>query len=243
MNDSRRPHPGVAPEPSQPIPPGLPRLPEVLIALTLLILTLPILLLSWISIRLGSPGPAIFRQIRIGREGKPFELLKLRTMRSDVEGSLLTGSADHRVTTIGRVLRATKLDELPQLWNVVVGEMSLVGPRPEVPHFVDLESTSWRRVLSARPGITDPVSIRLRDEATWFESAGDDPEAAYREVLLPWKLAGYLEYLESRSPWRDLVVLWQTPIAVLFTAGEEIALPDPPGSSEPPTDDHSTDPS
>jgi len=95
--------------------------------------------------------------------------------------------------------------------------MSLVGPRPEVPEFVDLESEAWRRVLSVRPGLTDPVSIRLRDESAWLEEIGGNPTTAYREHLLPWKLEGYIDYLAQRTAWKDLAVLWQTLGAVLFT--------------------------
>ena len=215
-------------------PRGLPRLIEVPLAALLLTCTLPIVAAAGLAIRISSPGPAIFRQRRIGRGGRPFELLKLRSMSRRRSGGPLTAARDPRVTRVGRLLRATKLDELPQLWNVIRGDMSLVGPRPEVPAFVDLDSNLWRRVLSVRPGITDPVSIRLRNEAAWLESLGGDPIATYRERLLPWKLAGYVEYIDGRSAWRDLGVLWQTLLAVLFAAGEEpnlSDLPPRPGSS------------
>jgi lipopolysaccharide/colanic/teichoic acid biosynthesis glycosyltransferase len=169
----------------------------------------PILLL----IAATSPRPVLFRQQRVGLNGRPFTLLKLRTMRVAPEGSQLTVSGDARITPVGRWLRRFKLDEIPQLWNVVRGDMSLVGPRPEVPRYVD-ESPLWRQVLSARPGLTDPVTLRLRDEEALLASV-ENAERFYRERLLPWKLRGYCEYLERRSWATDLGVLGATALAVL----------------------------
>jgi len=170
----------------------------------------PILLL----VAATSPRPVLFRQQRVGLNGRPFTLLKLRTMKVALEGSQLTVSGDARITPVGRWLRRFKLDEIPQLWNVVRGDMSLVGPRPEVPRYVDPESPLWRQVLSVRPGLTDPVTLRLRDEEALLAGV-DDPESFYRERLLPWKLRGYADYLEHRSWATDLGVLGATALAIL----------------------------
>jgi lipopolysaccharide/colanic/teichoic acid biosynthesis glycosyltransferase len=188
---------------------GLPRAVEATLACLGLAIASPILLL----IAATSPRPVLFRQQRVGLNGRPFTLLKLRTMRVAPEGSQLTVSGDARITPVGRWLRRFKLDEIPQLWNVVRGDMSLVGPRPEVPRYVD-ESPLWRQVLSARPGLTDPVTLRLRDEEALLASV-ENAERFYRERLLPWKLRGYCEYLERRSWATDLGVLGATALAVL----------------------------
>ncbi|HEX5719207.1 MAG TPA: sugar transferase [Thermoanaerobaculia bacterium] len=173
----------------------------------------PILLLTAGLVAATSSGPVLFRQQRVGLNGRPFSLLKLRTMRVAPEGSQLTTAGDVRITPVGRWLRRFKLDEIPQLWNVVRGDMSLVGPRPEVPRYVD-ESPLWQQVLSARPGLTDPVTLRLRDEEALLAGV-EDPESFYRERLLPWKLRGYRDYLERRSWATDLGVLGATALAVL----------------------------
>lgn len=202
---------------SVPGPPrGLPRWVEAPLALAGLIAAAPLLALAMLAVRATSPGPAIFRQTRIGRDGRPFELLKLRTMRVGGSGAAVTAADDLRVTPLGRLLRRTKLDELPALVNVLRGELSFVGPRPEVPRYVDLDDVRWRRVLAARPGITDPVTLRLRDEESILAGiAAADREAWYRERLVPFKLAGYRTYLDRRSPWRDLGVLVRTVLGVL----------------------------
>ncbi|HWN43899.1 MAG TPA: sugar transferase [Thermoanaerobaculia bacterium] len=177
----------------------------------------PVLLIAAGLVAATSPGPVLFKQQRAGLNGRPFTLLKLRTMRVAPEGSQLTASGDARITPVGRWLRRFKLDEIPQLWNVVRGDMSLVGPRPEVPRYVD-DSPLWRQVLSARPGLTDPVTLLLRDEEALLAgvaAGGDDPESFYRERLLPWKLRGYVDYLERRSWATDLGVLGATALAVL----------------------------
>jgi lipopolysaccharide/colanic/teichoic acid biosynthesis glycosyltransferase len=134
-------------------------------------------------------------------------------MRVAPEGNQLTASGDARVTPVGRWLRRLKLDEIPQLWNVVRGDMSLVGPRPEVPRYVD-DSPLWQQVLAVRPGLTDPVSLRLHDEERLLASVADK-ERFYRERLLPWKLRGYCDYLARRSWATDLGVLVATTFAVL----------------------------
>lgn len=193
---------------------GLPRAVEASLACLGLVLALPVLLIAATLIAATSRGPVLFRQRRTGLGGRPFTLLKLRTMKAAPEGSQLTVSGDGRITPVGRWLRRFKLDEIPQLWNVVRGDMSLVGPRPEVPRYVEPDDPLWRRVLSARPGLTDPVTLRLRDEEALLARAAD-PEAFYRERLLPWKLRGYCGYLERRSWSSDLGVLGATILAVL----------------------------
>ena len=127
----------------------------------------------------------------------------------------MTARGDDRVTPVGRVLRRTKLDELPELWNVLRGDMSFVGPRPEVPEYVDLDDPEWAEVLQARPGLTDPVTLALKDEEDLMESVAGDRERYYRETLQPRKLAGYRSYLERRT-WRtDVGVIWNTVMALL----------------------------
>jgi lipopolysaccharide/colanic/teichoic acid biosynthesis glycosyltransferase len=158
----------------------------------------------------------LFRQERVGKGGRLFHLLKFRSMRVHAGGAQVTARGDARITEVGRFLRKTKLDELPELWNVVRGELSLVGPRAEVPKYVDLESPKWRRVLSANPGITDPVTLRLRNEEELIAAAGGDPEAFYRGVLQPLKLEGYIRYLDRRTAWSDLGVLVRTVFAVVI---------------------------
>lgn len=195
---------------------GLPRQAEAAIALAGLVMVAPLIALTAIVIAVTSPGPMIFRQKRMGRKGRPFTMYKLRTMRAANSGPLVTSGDDVRVTAVGKFLRKTKLDELPELWNVLKGDMSLIGPRPEVSRYVDLDDPMWRLVLEARPGIADPMTLRLRNEETLLVEVEGDRERFYLETLLPFKLEGYLNYLQARS-WRsDLKVLWQTIIAVAF---------------------------
>jgi lipopolysaccharide/colanic/teichoic acid biosynthesis glycosyltransferase len=145
----------------------------------------------------------------VGRHGKSFFLFKFRSMRSDPKGNRITSSGDSRITSVGKFLRKYKLDELPQLWNVLNGDMSLVGPRPEVAAFVDLTNPVWRRVLSVRPGITDLATLLYRNEEELLAGARD-VEAEYRQNILPNKLAVNLEYLGVRNPWTDLKLVFLT---------------------------------
>ena len=198
-------------------PGGLPRAVEAALAFAGLVASSPVFLAAAGLVAATSPGPVLFRQRRVGLGGRPFTLLKLRTMRAVAdrsEGSQLTASGDSRITPVGRWLRRFKLDELPQLWNVVRGDMSLVGPRPEVPRYVDAADPLWQAVLAARPGLTDPVTLRLRDEEALLAGV-QDMESYYRERLLPWKLRGYRDYLARRSWTSDLAVLGATALAVL----------------------------
>jgi len=171
-----------------------------------LLMLSPIIVLLALAVLLGSGRPILFRQRRVGRNGRPFDLLKFRTMRNGLRGKPITAGGDGRVTRVGRVLRRYKLDELPQLWNVVRGEMSLVGPRPEIPELVDLDDPMWRAVLEVRPGITDLATLIYRNEEEIL-AAAENPERYYRAVVLPAKLRLNLEYLAVRS-WRtDLKIV------------------------------------
>lgn len=169
----------------------------------------PLLALIAASIFLETGLPILFSQDRIGRNGRTFRLLKFRSMRSAMTGPSVTASGDHRITRVGRFVRKFKLDELPQLWNVVRGEMNFVGPRPEVPEFVDLNKSEWRRVLQVRPGITDPASIAFRHEEQFLADA-HDPVRYYQETLLPAKLAMNVAYLQERTFWGDVKVILRT---------------------------------
>lgn len=189
---------------------------DVVAAASGLILLAPALLAIALWIRLDSPGPALFRQRRVGRFGRHFDIYKFRTMadRPD-DGRQLTVGGDPRITRAGRFLRRTKLDELPQLLNVLEGTMSLVGPRPEVPRYVDRYPPTVRQtVLSVAPGITDLAAILYKDENDILGRA-QDPERAYVETILPVKLEYYQRYVRERSFWLDLRIIFRTLAAIL----------------------------
>ena len=192
---------------------GLPRVVEILLSLGGLVVTSPLLLVACLAVVLDSAGPPLFRHERVGRGGRRFLLWKLRTMRAG-DGPEVTAAGDSRVTRVGRVLRRLKLDELTQLLNVLKGEMSFVGPRPEVPALVDLTSETWKRVLSVRPGITDPVTLALKDEEALLAAVVGDRERFYRETLQPYKLRGYMDYIQKRTAWTDLAVIAKTILSV-----------------------------
>ncbi|MCL2544458.1 MAG: sugar transferase [Clostridia bacterium] len=164
-----------------------------------------------LAIKLDDRGPVFYRQLRVGRGEKPFFILKFRTMAqgADRAGLPLTVGADSRITRVGHFLRRAKLDELAQLVNVLRGEMSLVGPRPEVPKYVALYTPLQRMVLRLRPGVTDPASIRYRNENDLLGAAAD-PERTYIETVMPAKLAINLAYLHTFSAWKDCGVLLST---------------------------------
>jgi lipopolysaccharide/colanic/teichoic acid biosynthesis glycosyltransferase len=195
---------------------GIPRSVEVSIALATLLLLAPLLLVCIALVRWGSGHPVFFRQQRMGFGGKPFTLIKFRTMyASSSDAPQITAEGDGRITPTGLFLRRMKLDELPQLWNVVRGDMALVGPRPEALAYVDPNEPRWREVLQVRPGLTDPVTIALRNEQLLLAQVLDDREAFYMQTLQPFKLSGYVTYLHQRS-WRtDVRVLWDTALAVM----------------------------
>jgi lipopolysaccharide/colanic/teichoic acid biosynthesis glycosyltransferase len=185
---------------------------DLLAAVLGLLLLAPVLaaLAAWI--RLDSSGPALFRQERVGRGGRPFRIYKFRTMVVDApgRGPEITVGRDPRVTRAGAFLRRTKLDELPQLINVLLGDMSLVGPRPEVPRYVALYPAATRqKVLSVRPGLTDEAAIQYADESSLL-AAAVDPERAYVEQVLPRKLALYESYVDSRSLAGDIGIILRT---------------------------------
>ena len=195
---------------------GMPRSLEVVLAFVALVLSAPLLSLAAAAIFLSSRGPVIFRQKRIGRQGRPFILYKVRTMKvSHEQLAEVTAADDSRILRAGRWLRRTKVDELPELWNVLKGDMSLVGPRPEVPRYVDMQNPRWKIVLEARPGITDPVTLSLRNEETLLSRVNGNREDFYLRTLQPYKLEGYVAYLSERSFWRDVKILCQTFRAVV----------------------------
>ena len=171
----------------------------------------PVFIIVAIWIKLDSQGPVFYRQTRVGRYNKDFRIFKFRSMRvgSD-KGSLVTiGGRDPRVTRSGYFIRKFKIDELPQLINVFIGDMSLVGPRPEVRHYVDYWTAEQMKVLDVRPGITDPASIRFRNENELLEKAVD-PERYYIDVIMQEKIKLYLEYVEKSSFWYDIKLIFQT---------------------------------
>jgi lipopolysaccharide/colanic/teichoic acid biosynthesis glycosyltransferase len=174
-----------------------------------LLLLAPVLATLAIVILCGDGPPVFFGQIRVGRKGRPFRIWKFRTMRTGIQGTVITAAGDPRVTRAGAVLRRCKLDELPQLFNVLKGDMSLVGPRPEVPEYVQLEAPIWQAVLQVRPGVTDLATLLYRDEEKLL-GASEDPNAFYREIVLPAKLLLNLGYLRYRSFPRDLKLILLT---------------------------------
>ena len=180
-----------------------------------LLLLAPLLGSIALWIRLDSGGPVFYRQLRIGRYGVPFSIFKFRTMSVQAEaGAQLTVGQDARITRAGRFLRHYKLDELPQLINVLQGSMSLVGPRPEVPRYVACYPPDVRRiVLSVAPGITDWASIHYKDENAILGHAAD-PEQAYIDTILPVKLEYYVRYVQERSFWTDLRIIANTLTAI-----------------------------
>lgn len=190
------------------------RLIDLVVSGAALVMTSPILLAAAIAVKVETPGPALYSGRRVGKDGRTFRIYKLRTMLpgADQLGPAVTAGDDSRITTVGRFLRRTKIDELPQLLNVLKGEMSLVGPRPEHPEFVARYTPDQRRVLTIRPGMTGPAALAFVDEEELLRGA--DPEAAYLANVLPQKLAVDLEYVESASVPGDLRILGRTLLVV-----------------------------
>lgn len=180
-----------------------------------LVLLSPLLIVVACLVRLTSPGPVLFRQERIGRRFRSFAICKFRTMVEDapLRGSRITFGDDPRITRVGRVLRATKIDELPQLFNVLKGEMSLVGPRPEVREYVEMFRKDYEEILEVRPGITDLASIKYRGEAEILGQV-EDPKHEYATHILPEKIRLAKEYIRRRSFLLDLTVIAQTLIVL-----------------------------
>lgn len=189
---------------------------DFVVAVLGFVLLSPLFLLVAFLIKLDSPGPALFRQERIGKRFRPFRIYKFRTMVQDAphRGGPITFGADPRITRLGRVLRKTKLDELPQLMNVLRGEMSVVGPRPEVRPYVDLFRADYEEILQVVPGITDLASVRYRDEA---ETLGqfEDPEEAYVKHILPEKIKLAKEYVRRSSFFFDIALIFKTFLKLL----------------------------
>jgi lipopolysaccharide/colanic/teichoic acid biosynthesis glycosyltransferase len=184
---------------------------DVVSSLTGIILLFPFLLTLWICIQLESSGGGFYRQVRVGKDGVDFRLWKFRTMQTgaDKKGLLTIGGRDSRVTRIGYYLRKYKLDELPQLINVLVGDMSIVGPRPEVRKYVELYSQDQRKVLSVKPGITDYASIEYSNENELLAQS-ENPEKTYIEEVLPAKLELNQKYLNEQSFFTDFKIIFQT---------------------------------
>lgn len=183
---------------------------DLVVAVPLLVLTSPVVAVAVVAARVSTGEPGIFRQVRVGRDGRLFTVYKVRTMRTVADRtSTVTTRTDVRVTRVGRIVRSLKVDELPQLVNVVRGDMSLVGPRPDVPGFADLLQGDDRLVLSVRPGITGPATLHFRHEEDLLASV-DDPEAYNLEVVFPAKVRMNLRYVRSWSVALDLRYLART---------------------------------
>lgn len=188
---------------------------DIVLSICGLTVLAPLFLVLAIWIKFDSIGPIFYRQVRVGRRNRDFTLYKFRSMRVGADkGSLITiGGHDGRITHSGYYIRKYKLDELPQLINVLKGDMSLVGPRPEVRRYVDLYTPEQLHVLDVRPGITDYASIKYRNENDLLENV-DNPDDYYVRVIMPDKLAINLEYVSKHNLWMDLQIVWQTIIAV-----------------------------
>jgi lipopolysaccharide/colanic/teichoic acid biosynthesis glycosyltransferase len=199
-----------------PHPPRAQRLLDLLIALPAAALLAPLLAAIALLVKLDSPGPALFRQQRVGRFGRLFDILKFRTMVVNAEhvGAQITIGRDPRITRVGHFLRRHKLDELPQLLNILKGDMSLVGPRPEVPRYVALYNADQRRILAIRPGLTSPASIAFHNESELL-AAHSDPEEFYRNQAMPAKIALDLHYARHATVWSDCAILARTFLRIL----------------------------
>ena len=190
---------------------------DLLLAVVGLLILCPVLLFVAIAVVATSGSPVLFRQERTGMDGRLFRLLKFRTMRTEAgNGLLITAKGDSRVTPVGRLLRASKLDELPQLINVLRGDMSVVGPRPEVPRYVVQYTPAQRRVLEVRPGLTDPATVLFRDEEALLATVEEGHrEAYYVTEVLPRKLTLNLGYIDQAGWVYDVVLMMRTLLAVL----------------------------
>ena len=188
---------------------------DIAISAAALCVLWPVLLLIALAIVVDDPGPVFYRQVRVGRFGKPFRIFKFRTMvvDADKKGLSITVGRDSRITRVGALLRKTKLDELAQLLNVFLGDMSFVGPRPEVPRYVEMYTPYQRQVLLVRPGITDYASIAYRNENDLLAGA-EDPERMYIDVIMPDKIELNMKYLREISPLADIRLIFATIAAV-----------------------------
>ena len=189
---------------------------DIVVSAAALCVLWPVLALIALAIVVDDPGPVFYRQVRVGRGGRPFRIFKFRTMVVDADrkGLSITVGRDSRITRVGAFLRKTKLDELAQLLNVLAGQMSFVGPRPEVPRYVELYTPYQRQVLLVRPGITDYASIAYRNENDLLAGA-KDPERMYIETVMPDKIELNMKYLREISPLADVRLILKTIIAVI----------------------------
>ena len=192
------------------------RVMDIVLSACALAILWPLLLLIALAIWIDDPGPVFYRQVRVGRNGKTFRIFKFRSMVMDADkkGLAITVGRDSRITRVGAVLRKTKLDELAQLLNVLLGQMSFVGPRPEVPKYVELYTPYQRQVLLVRPGITDYASIAYRNENDLLAGA-PNPEAMYIEQIMPDKIELNMKYLREISPLADIRLILKTIVAVI----------------------------
>ena len=187
------------------------RLFDIIASACGLLVLSPVFLIMAIWIKQDSNGPVFYRQVRVGRHNKDFRIFKFRSMRvgADKGGLVTIGGRDPRITRSGYFIRKYKLDEFPQLINVLLGEMSVVGPRPEVRHYVNYWTPEQMRILDVRPGITDPASIKFRNENELMEKA-EDPEDYYINVIMQEKIKLYLEYIQNASCWSDIKLIFKT---------------------------------
>ena len=190
----------------------------------------PAFLLISIAIKYNSPGPVFYRGVRVGRFGRPFKIYKFRSMVADAEkrGAASTSNTDMRLTSVGHFIRKLKLDELSQLINVFIGDMSLVGPRPEVQKFVDMYTKEERVILTVRPGITDWSSIKFHNEGDVIEASGiADADEAYVKLIRPEKLRLQLKYVRERTHWIDIKIIICTILTIFSTrsGGDSVGVP------------------
>ncbi|HDZ42115.1 MAG TPA: sugar transferase [Bacteroidetes bacterium] len=192
------------------------RLFDIIASIFGLLLLSPLLIVIALMIKISMPGPVLFCQNRTGRYGKPFTIYKFRTMIVNHGGSTVSVKGENRITPLGSRLRKYKLDELPELWNVLTGDMSLVGPRPDVPEYYETLSGEEKKILELRPGITGPASIKYSNEEEILESVAD-PKKYNDEILWPDKVRINLEYYRNRSFWGDIALIFKT----IFKKGEK----------------------
>ena len=195
----------------------LKRIFDIIISIAFLPIFILLAIPIAIFIKLESKGPVFFKQKRAGKNGTYFEILKFRSMSSspDDEKKEIEPGEKKRITKVGAILRKTKLDEIPQIINVIKGEMSIVGPRPEVKKYVDVYPEEWEKILSIKPGITDPASVKFRNEEELL-SKSSDPEREYKENILPKKLKLYEEYISNITFINDLKIIFKTIFTVFF---------------------------
>lgn len=209
------------------------RLFDIVFSFIGLLLLLPLFLLVAILIKIDSRGPIFFKQQRIGRNFAPFAINKFRTMKIDADGNGLqiTVGGDKRITRIGKILRKSKIDELPQLLNVLIGDMSIVGSRPEMPKYVEFYKTDYKDILSKRPGITDIASVTFRDEESVLKDK-DDPEWYYKFVLLPRKIELAQKYTKQATFFSDLKIILMTFYRLFRSNTQDSFLLDPQNRSK-----------